>query len=128
MEPSHSTTIYFPRMRILNMVNPILFRLKLERCKLHNAVRHQTKCDIINDIKLFPTVYRRMYHRKFLMLSNQKSHYKSKCIRMLVFRAGIHNVLVKIANREDPEQTSSSEAWSALFSITFSAGNWCWKF
>ena len=32
--------------------------LKLERCKLHIATCHPTKCDIINDVKLFPTVYR----------------------------------------------------------------------
>ena len=37
---------------------------------------------IISDVKLFPTVYRRIYCHKFLMLSNQKSRYKSKCIRM----------------------------------------------
>ena len=30
--------------------------------------------------------------------------------KMLVFRAGIHQMLVRIANREDPDQTASSEA------------------
>ena len=30
--------------------------------------------------------------------------------KMLVFRAEIHNFVVKIANREDPDQTASSEA------------------
>ena len=34
------------------------------------------------------------------LLSNKK----------LVFRAEIHKMLVKIANREDPDQTGSSEA------------------
>ena len=29
---------------------------------------------------------------------------------MLVIRAGIHKMLVRIANREDPDQTASSEA------------------
>ena len=29
---------------------------------------------------------------------------------MLVFRAGIHKLLVRKANREDPDQTASSEA------------------
>ena len=29
---------------------------------------------------------------------------------MLVFRAGIYKMLVRIANREDPDQTASSEA------------------
>ena len=44
-------------------------QLKLEHCKSHKAARHPTKCDVINDVKLFPTVY----HRKFLTLSNQTS-------------------------------------------------------
>ena len=35
-------------------------RLKLERCK-HKGIRHPTKCDVMNDVKLFPTVYRRIY-------------------------------------------------------------------
>ena len=38
--------------------------------------------------------------------------------KMLIFRAGIHKILVRIANWEDPDQTASSEAvfsWSALF-------------
>ena len=30
--------------------------------------------------------------------------------RMWVIRAGIHKMLVRIANREDPDQTASSEA------------------
>ena len=30
--------------------------------------------------------------------------------KMLVFRAGIHKFLVRVANREDPDQTASSEA------------------
>ena len=50
---------------------------------------------------------------------------------MWVIKAGIHRMLVRIANREDPEkmvpdQTTSSEAvWSeyALFVNAFSAGN-----
>ena len=30
--------------------------------------------------------------------------------KMLIFRAGIHNMDVRIANREDPDQTASLEA------------------
>ena len=30
--------------------------------------------------------------------------------KMLVIRAGTHKMLVRIANREDPDQTASSEA------------------
>ena len=45
----------------------------------HQAACHVKKCDVINDDKLFPTVY---HCCKFLTLSNQTSCYKSKCIRM----------------------------------------------
>ena len=58
------------------------FKLKLERYKPHKAARLPTKCDVINDVKLFPTVYRRIYCRKFLTLSNQTSLYKLICIRI----------------------------------------------
>ena len=61
------------------------FALKLERCKPHKAARHRTECDVIYYLKLFPTVYRRIYFRKFLTLSNQTSRYKRKCIRIHVF-------------------------------------------
>ena len=40
--------------------------------------------------------------------------------KMWVYRAGIHKILVRIANKEDPDQTASSEAvWSgsALFAL-----------
>ena len=33
------------------------FELKLEHCKPHKAARHPTKSDVINDVKLFSTVY-----------------------------------------------------------------------
>ena len=65
---------------------PLQFLLKFERCKPRNAARHQTKYDVINDVKMFPAVYRGIYFRKFLTLSNQKSRYKSKCIRIVVYR------------------------------------------
>ena len=58
------------------------FRFKLERYKLHKAAGHPTISDLINDLKLFPTVYGRMYCCKFLTLSNQISCYKIKCIRI----------------------------------------------
>ena len=46
--------------------------------------------------------------------------------KMLVFRVGIYKMLVRIKNRDDPDQTASSEAvWSgsALFFQAFLAGN-----
>ena len=75
-----------PQMKILNMVIPILMhfctfdsnRSVESRIKPHVI----QKCDVINDVKLFPAVYRRIYCRKFLTLSNQTSRYISKCIRM----------------------------------------------
>ena len=65
-----------PQMKIVNMDIPIQPRLEFERCKPQKAARHPTKCDVFNDVKLFPTVYR--CHN---FLSNQTSRYKSKCIR-----------------------------------------------
>ena len=76
-----------PQMKILNMVIPILMhicssdsnRSAESRIKAHKAARHPRKCDLINDVKLFPAVY-----RKFLTLSNQTSRNISKCIRMAI--------------------------------------------
>ena len=45
---------------------------------------------------------------------------------MLVIKAGVNKLLVRIANSEDPDQTASSEAvWSGsvLFVMAFLAGN-----
>ena len=52
---------------------------------MYKAARQQTQCDVINDVKLFPTIYRRIYCRKFLSLSNQTSRYKSNGIRICIF-------------------------------------------
>ena len=48
-----------PLQRILNTVIPILmqFPFKLEHCKPHKAACYPTKCEVIDDVKLFPTVY-----------------------------------------------------------------------
>ena len=63
----------------LTQSNALLqFRLKLKRCKPHKAARSPTICDEVNDVNLFPTVYHRIYCRKFLTLSNQTPRYKSK--------------------------------------------------
>ena len=46
--------------------------------------------------------------------------------KILAIRAGIHKMFVRIANREDPDQTASWETvWSgsALFAWTFFVAN-----
>ena len=63
-----------PQMEILNIVIPILmhfcsFVSNLEGYKAHKAAVYPMKCEVFNDIKLFPTVFRRIYCRKFLTLS-----------------------------------------------------------
>ena len=64
--------------------NAILqFYLNFEGYMPHKVACHLTKCDVINDIKLFQTVYHRIYCPKFLMLSNQMLGYKSRCISVL---------------------------------------------
>ena len=60
------------------------------------------------------------------MLLNLNTFLYLFSIKMLVFRAVNNKMLVRIANREDPDQTASSEAvWSgsALFVYVFMAGN-----
>ena len=59
-------------------------RLKLDCYEPHKASCHPTKCDVINDVKLFPTVYHRIFYRKYMTLSNQMLRYKIKCIRIIV--------------------------------------------
>ena len=81
-----------PQMKILNLVIPILIHLKLECCKPHNAACHPMKCDVINDVKMFPAVYHRIYCHKFLMLSNQKLHYKTSALEWSV----VGNVIMQM--------------------------------
>ena len=79
-----------PQMNILNIVIPILMHFYglvsnwsiASRIKMYKGINHSTKYDVINDVKLFPTVYCRIYCCKLLTLSNQMSHYKGKCVRM----------------------------------------------
>ena len=82
-----------PQIKLLNMVIPILMHYGSFHSNWSVAAHHPTKCGVINDIKLFPTVYRRIYCRKFLTLSNQTSRYKIKCIRMH-FNATLKLVIV----------------------------------
>ena len=46
-----------------------LLHLKSELCKPHKDACHSTKCDVINDIKLFVRVFCRIYCHKYLALS-----------------------------------------------------------
>ena len=43
------------------MVIPILMHFCSFVCKTLNAACHPTKCDVINDVKLFATVFRKIY-------------------------------------------------------------------
>ena len=59
----------------------------------HKARCHLTKCDVINDVKLFPTVYHRIYCRKFLTLTNQTLRYKKSALECN-FNIKSHNSVV----------------------------------
>ena len=80
--PNENFEYGFPHSNAL-----LQFPLKLKRCKPHKATCHPRICDIVNNVKLFLTLYRRIYCRKFLTLSNQKPCYKSKCIRISYIRS-----------------------------------------
>ena len=87
--PSENFEYGYPNSNAL-----LLFWLESERRKPHKAARHPRKCNVINDVKLFPAVYRRIYCRKFLTLSNQTSRYISKCIRMMHNWIKIYHVVL----------------------------------
>ena len=75
-----------PQMKILDMVIPILmhFCSLISNMSVASFIKPHLvqKRDLINDVKLFATIYCRIYCRKYLTLSNQTSCYKSKCIRI----------------------------------------------
>ena len=60
----------------------VQFPLNLKPCKPHKATHHHTKCDVINVVKQFLTVYSKIYCHKFLTLSNQTWRCKIQCIRI----------------------------------------------
>ena len=64
-------------MKILNMFN-LHFCSPVSNWSI--ASPNPTKCDLVYDIKLLPTVYFRIYVADVLTLSNQTSHYKSMCL------------------------------------------------
>ena len=96
-------------IKILNMVIPILMHYKhfpfKKTVKMYFVVPirqatascikplasciyslvNQWKATLRNDVG-FPTVYRRIYCRKFMTLSNQTSRCICKCIRIVVYR------------------------------------------
>ena len=73
------------QIKILNMVIPI----SMQFCSFvlnwsGSPAKSRTSPNVINDVKLFPTVYRRIYCCNFLTLSNQTSRYKIKCLEINV--------------------------------------------
>ena len=71
-----------PQRNILNMTIPILMYFCIFFLKLQLYQPYERACHPPN---LFPTVYRRIYCHTFLMLSNQMSRYKIKCIKIHFF-------------------------------------------
>ena len=73
-----------PQMKILNMVIPILVHIcsfvsnwsVARRIMLHGIQRNVTN---FYDAKTFPAVYRRIYCRKYMTLSNQKLRVSRAC-------------------------------------------------
>ena len=61
--------LYTSPNEILNMVihsNAFMqFRLEWQCCKWHKDAHHPTKCNVINDVILFPAVYCRIYCPNF---------------------------------------------------------------
>ena len=53
----------------------------------HNATRHPTKCDVINDVKLFPTVYRRIYCRNFFYVIQSEASLQNQMHKNVLMQA-----------------------------------------
>ena len=58
------------------------------------------------------------------IIPNLYGHFSLSVLKMLVISAGIHKILVRVANKEDPNQTAEA-VWSgsAQFVNSFLAGN-----
>ena len=71
-----------PQIKNFEMVISILmhFWFKLEHCKPHKGKCHPTKYTIINEN--FRQYIAAIYCRKFLMLSNQMSHYIASALEL----------------------------------------------
>ena len=77
-----------PQMKILNMVIPILmhFCSFVSNRSIASPMKlHVTQQNVTQLIKLFSTVYQRIYCCKYLTLSKQMSRYKIKYIRILYY-------------------------------------------
>ena len=81
------------------------FCLKFEHCKSQKAAHHPMIFYVINEVKLFPTVYPRIYCRKFLTLSNQMLCYKLKCIRITFYELMIFKFPIKWLNSNSDTDT-----------------------
>ena len=75
----------------------IITKQCLESVSLHMHAAIQT---LYEHYRVIITVNAQKFRTLFSLFSN----------KILVFKAGIHKVLVRIANREHPDQTASSEA------------------
>ena len=69
-----------------------------------NLLRQPIASDATYDVGA-PTVYRRTYWRKFLMLSNQTSRYIRKCIRM-IYKFSIYCPFISTSFEPRHEKTS----------------------
>ena len=84
---------YGRKQKKKNMIIIIIMQIKSVKLQItHNYAKYQY-INIYGKCSKSSTAF-------FFLFSNKK----------LVFRAGIHKMLVRIANREDPDQTASSEA------------------
>ena len=107
----------------------------------HKAAHHPRKCDVIYAVKLFSIVYTGYSVANFLHYPIRRPVTKSsaleciihcfamytKCSKiwntflflflkeMLIIITGIHKMHARIANKEDPNQTASSEHLSCMF-------------
>ena len=71
--------VHSKQLRPVILTTLFLGKHKLKHYRPYKAACYPTKFEILNDIKLFPTGYRRKYCRNFFNFIH-----KSKCIRITI--------------------------------------------
>ena len=88
---------------------------------IYSLVNHW-KATLRNDAG-FATVYRRIYCRKLMTLSNQTSRYKSKRIRMLncgfYSPSVLHNADIRCTNTHTWKASPNSYKWRCIIGVIF---------
>ena len=92
------------------------FRLRLERCKPHKAAGHPKIYDVIYDVKVLPTVYHRIYCRKFWRYPIRRRVTKSSALesKLVLRMVNIYSDINELLAQAQHNFTQIFLLWSIL--------------